>query len=473
MPRSRIWRAGAWGALLCFALVATSDGALADDAKPRAPDAPASANPPTHAFDPKGEDWEGLAQLVRLAKDTLGPQRVVTTPVLPLGQLERDDALLIVHPTRALDVDELEIFMRAGGRIVLLDDYGTGDGLLTKFHIQRVPMPDRPAQMLRGNPVFAIAETSADHSAVRDVAHVVTNHATGVVQPALQRLLVVHAQEGDADVALALAGVVGQGRLVAVGDASLLINSMLRFPGNRALGLGLVRYAAGVDGPSERHGKLYILANDFETVGSFGTDSTLAAAASDARRAVSGALETLRREGMPPVVALVLAVLLGVGIVAWTTARAGRTYRPTVLRFVRPIPLSTQGGVAGRAAALGLPRAPRAEVVIELKRALEDALAARIPLEMASPAARLVDSARQMQLLGPDELGELGRLMGDLRQMETALGSVDPERASRLARRVRTSDLLHLATRVQAMLASLGKIQEGHGGSPQRAAQSP
>jgi hypothetical protein len=480
MPRSRICRAGALGALLCFALVASGDGALADDAKPRAPDAPAAA------FNPKGEDWEGLAQLVRLAKDTLGPQRVVVTPVLPLGQLERDDALLIVHPTRALDVDELEIFMRAGGRIVLLDDYGTGDGLLTKFRIQRVPMPDRPAQMLRGNPVFAVAEPSADHPAVRDVAHVVTNHATGVEQPALQRLLVVHAEgEPDGrspaspepgrnlDVALALAGVVGQGRLVAVGDASIPINSMLRFPGNRALALGLVRYAAGVDGPSDRHGKLYILANDFETAGSFGTNSTLAGAAGDARRAVSGALETLRREGMPPLVALVLALLVGVGIVAWTTARAGRTYRPTVLRFIRPIPLSTQGGVAGRAASLGLPRAPRAEVVVELKRALEDALAARIPLEMASPAARLVDSARQIELLGPDELAELGRLMADLRNMETALVSVDPARASRLARRVRTSDVLHLATRVQAMLAALGKIQEGHAGSPQRVAQSP
>jgi hypothetical protein len=408
---------------------------------------------------------------------------VVVTPVLPLGKLERDDALLIVHPTRALDVDELEIFMRAGGRIVLLDDYGTGDALLAKFRVQRVPMPDRPAQMLRGNPVFAIAEPAADHPAVRDVAHVVTNHATGVEQPALQRLLVVHG-DGEPDVALALAGVVGQGRLVAVGDASIPINSMMRFPGNRALALGLVRYAAGVDGavssfggapppPSDRQGKLYVLANDFETAGSFGTDSTLAGAASDARRAVSGALETLRREGMPPLVALVLAVLVGVGIVAWTTARAGRTYRPTVLRFVRPIPVSTQGGVAGRAAALALPRAPRAEVVIELKRALEEALAARIPLEMASPAARLVDSARQVQLLGPDELGELGRLMGDLRDMESALGSVDPALANRPARRVRTSDLLHLATRVQAMLAVLASAPEGHAGSPQGAAQAP
>jgi hypothetical protein len=439
--------------------------ARADETKSRA------LSPPL-AFDPKGEDWEGLSELVRLAREALGPQRVVVTPVLPLGKLERDDALLIVHPTRALDVDELETFMRAGGRVVLLDDYGTGDELLSRFHILRVPMPDRPARMLRDKPVFAIAEPASEHPVLHDVAHVVTNHATGLEQPALQRLLVVSGDD-EPDVTLAVAGQVDRGRLVAVGDGSIVINGMMRFPGNRALAAGLVHYAAGGDPPDERRGKLYLLTNDFEMTGSFGNDSTLASAVGDARRLALGALETLRRDGMPPPVAFVIAVCVGLGILAYTMARSGRTYRPTLLRFVRPIPVSTQGGFAGRAAALGQPRAPRAQAVIELKRALEEAVAVRMPIEMALPAARLVDTARQLDLLGPDELGELGRLLGELRQMESAVGDSNPERAWRPARRVRLARVVDLSTRVQAMLRALAKKGDERSGGPPREPQGP
>jgi hypothetical protein len=417
------------------------------------------------AFDPAGDDWQGLSQLVRLARDLLGPQRVVVTQVLSLSQLERDDAIIMVHPTRAIDVDEIETFMRAGGRVVLVDDYGTGDELLARFHVLRVPMPDRPAQMLRGNPSFAIAEPVGDHSLIRSVTRVVTNHATGLAQPDLQKLLVVrsdpdhaeHPGHGDADVVLALAGIVGKGRLVAIGDASVFINTMMRFPGNMALAEGVVRYAAGVNEPSERHGRVYLLAGAFQMTGTVGDGTALGNAAGDGRRLVFGALETLQREGMPPPVALVMAVLVGAGIVGWTTLRAGRPYRPTPLRFVRKVPLSVQGGVAGRAAALAKPRAPRAEVVLELKRALEDALAQRVPLEPGSPAARLVDSARDLGLLGPDELGELTRLLADLRRLESVLVAADPAKAIRQAIRVPSSELHAVSTRVQAMLRALAQ----------------
>ncbi len=427
-------------------------------------------DPKSRAFDPTSENWEGLAELVRLAGEELGPQRVVVTSVLPLGQLEQDDALLLVHPTRALDVDELAAFMRAGGRVILLDDYGTGDELLSRFHVLRVPMPERPARMLRGNPSFAIAEPASDHpvlvglaglvgqagGGLRDAPPVVTNHATGLEQPALQRLLVVRG-DGEPDVTLAVAGVVGRGRFVAVGDASLLINSMLRFPGNGTLAVGLVRYAAGTLSPSERHGKLYLLTNDFDTTGSFGDDSTLGGAVGNARRALSGALETLQHDGMPAPAMLVLAVVVTLGLIAWTMANAGRTYRPTVLRFVRPIPVSMQGGAAGRAAALGRPNGPRGEAVLEMRRALEEALAARISIEGGPPAARLVEGVRQSGLLGPDDLEELRRLLGELRQMEAALAHEAPRRAWRLTRRVRLREITGVSKRVQGLFRALSK----------------
>jgi hypothetical protein len=276
-------------------------------------------------FDPRGEDWEGLSQLVRLAQAELssnaaGAQRVVVTSKLDLRDLRRQDGLLIIHPERILDADELSAFMRAGGRIVLLDDYGTGDGLLARFGIRRVPLPGRPAEMLRGNPSLAIAEPASAHPAVRDVNRIVTNHGTGLDHPALSPVLVVRG-EGEPDVLLAVAGAVGQGRLLAVGDASLGINAMMRYPGNRALCVALARYLTEDDAWGPRGGKLYVLVNDFDTVGTFGDDSRVGGAAGDVRRALEDALELLRHEGMPPLAAYLVALAVGLGVVIWASAR--------------------------------------------------------------------------------------------------------------------------------------------------------
>src|SRR5579859_3638527 len=71
----------------------------------------------------QGTDWEGLAQLVTLAQGETSPDRIVTPKRLDLGQLSPADALLIVHPLTHLDAGAIEAFIRAGGRVALLDDY--------------------------------------------------------------------------------------------------------------------------------------------------------------------------------------------------------------------------------------------------------------------------------------------------------------------------------------------------------------
>jgi hypothetical protein len=344
-------------------------------------------------LDPKGQDWEGLAQLVALAQAELGATRVVVTPSLDMRTLGRGDALLVVHPEGSLDVDELSSFMHAGGRIAMLDDYGTGDELLERFGIRRVPLPSHPAQTLRGNPAFAIAEAASTHSAVRDVGRVVTNHAVGLDHKALSAVLVVRG-EGEPDVLLSVAGAVGQGRLLAVGDSSILMNSMLRYPGNRQLALALVRYATEDDVWGKRDGKLYVLTNGFETTGSFGHDTSVGGAVATAMRAFDDAIETLRRDGMPPLASYLLSLAVGLGVIAWTSARAGRPHRPATPRFVRPVAPYMQGGIAGRAAVLGAPQTARVMAMLELKSALEEDVATRLGLDRTIPADELAARAR-------------------------------------------------------------------------------
>jgi hypothetical protein len=410
-------------------------------------------------FDPHGEDWEGLSQLVRIAQAELnvtgGAQRVEVVTRLDVGRLRREDGVILVHPERVVDADELSAFMRAGGRLVLLDDYGSGDGLLARFGIRRVPLPSRPAEMLRGNPSLAIAEPASAHPAVRDVSRVVTNHGTGLDHPALSPVLVVRG-DGEPDVLLAVAGAVGQGRLLAVGDASVAINGMMRYPGNRSLCAALVRYVTEDDAWGRRGGKLYILVNDFETTGSFGDDSRLGGAAGDARRALEDALEMLRHDGMPPLAAYLVALAVGLGVVVWTSARAGRTHRAVTPRFVRRVPSVAQGGVAGHAAILASPGTSRVLALLELKSALEEQLAARLGLDRPPPHDELVARVRSAGLLDGARVVALERLLASFARVEGTLVT-----RGRAAQRVRDADVVAVAARVKDLLESVGGARRG------------
>jgi hypothetical protein len=409
----------------------------------------AAQSPHTAPLDPQGEDWEGLAQLVRMATSELGPARVVATQRLALGTLSREDALLIVHPTRPLEVDELAAFMRAGGRVALFDDYGTGDALAAHFGIRRVPLPEHPLEMLRDNPSFAIAEPTGAHPAVHDVSRVVTNHGTGLVHPGLSPLLVVRG-DGEPDVLLGVAGAVGQGRLLVVGDASIAMNAMLRYPGNRELALGSLRYLVEDDAWGKRGGKLYVLTNVFETTGTYGNDSPLGGAALAAQRSLVESFESVRRDGMSPGAAYAAAIALGLLVVAWTARRVGRTHRPVVARFARPTPLTEQGGIAGHAAEAGAPGASRLLAIRELKSALEEDLATRLGLPRAPAPESLAAKAHGAGLLGAEDAEDLGRLLAVLAKIE---GAATGAHRRSPAERMPQAEIAALAERARRLLA--------------------
>jgi hypothetical protein len=384
-----------------------------------------------------------------MARHEFGAEQVVVTRRVDLGALGREDALLMVHPTGPVDVEELGMFMRAGGRILLFDDYGEGDALASHFGIRRVPLPGRPAEMLRSNPAFAIAEPAGPHPAVRNVSRVVTNHATGVEHPGLSPLLVVHG-DGEPDVLLSVAGAVGQGRLLVVGDSSVGMNEMLRYPGNRELCAGVLRYALEDDAWGKRGGKLYVLVNDFETIGTYGNDSRVGAAAALARRALSDGIDVLRREGMPPPAAYATAIAMGVLLLLWTGARAGKTHRPVIPRFARSTPVVQQGGIAGHAARAGAPKTSHLKVIHELKSALEEDLTARLGLARTPARDVLASKAKAAGLLDSEEAESLVRLLSTLSALEGVPGS----RRRAPAERMRNSEVVALAGRVQGLLAA-------------------
>src|SRR5258708_13003407 len=102
--------------------------------------------------DPGGEDWEGLAQFVRLAQKELGPKRALAEQRLELGVLRGEDAIIVVHPDGPLEAEELSAFMAAGGRVVLLHAYGPWSGPFARFPIRPPPLSPHPLHFLPHNP---------------------------------------------------------------------------------------------------------------------------------------------------------------------------------------------------------------------------------------------------------------------------------------------------------------------------------
>jgi hypothetical protein len=414
-------------------------------------------------FDLAGQDWEGCSELVRLARAELGPSRVVATKQLDFHDLRPEDGLLLLYPEHTLDVDELAGFMRAGGRVVLLDDYGRGDSLLRHFGMDRVAAPRHPAESLRRNPALAIAEPASPHPVVQNVQRVVTNHPTGLSNPDLSPVLKIRGQ-GERDVAVAVAGAVGKGRLLAVGDPSIVMNTMLRYAGNKAFAQGLVRYAVDNDQWGKRGGRLFVLSGDFDQKGAYGDEQ---ASFGDALRAAKDALEQMRHDGVPPALAYALAIAIGLALVVWVGSRAGKLHKPATPRFVRRVATVAQGGVAGHAAVIAAPQTSRVLAVLELKSALEEQLTAMLGLGKVPPHQELLAQIATHRLLDAEGVHTLRKL---LLRMSNAETMVVFQRSGGMVQPIRDNEVVSIARQVRQLLdvaeanaRALGPPSQAHG----------
>ncbi|MEA2751577.1 MAG: hypothetical protein QOI41_5720 [Myxococcales bacterium] len=396
-------------------------------------------------FDLAGSDWEGCAELVRLARAELGPLRVVATAQIDFHELKPDDGLLLLYPEKNLDVDELSKFMRAGGRVVMLDDFGRGDSLLRHFGMERVASPRRPAEFLRRNPQLALAEPASAHPVVSDVSRVVTNHPTGLSHPDLSPVLKIRGN-GEPDVVVAVAGAVGQGRLLAVGDPSIVMNSMLRYGGNKNFARGLVRYSVDHDSWGKRGGRLFIAAGGFDQKGNYGDEES---SWSDWKRGLLDALEVLRHDGMPSWIAYGLAIAVGLALVVWVGSRAGRLHKPITPRFVRKTPAVAQGGVAGHAAVIAAPQTSRVLAVLELKSALEEQLTSILGLPKVPGHTELMTQVQARGLLDAEGVVALRRLLLRMSNVETM---VVFQRSGGMVQPIRDNEVVSIARTVKQLL---------------------
>ncbi len=396
------------------------------------------------AYDVKSSDWDGLSDFIQLAKDEAGAGNVVTSASLDFGALGPQDAIVLLHPEGSLDLESVSRFLREGGRVVLFDDFGSGDQLLRHFQIQRVPLPAKPALELRHNPALAIAEP-AEHQTVHGVSRVVLNHASGVSHAELSPLLYVREDGTDEKTYVALAGAVEKGHLLVVGDSSVPINGMLRFPGNKTFVRNVLHYAYGGVGDVPAKGKIFIVSGAFEQAGSYGDASE--ASAFSKLHVVVDVFRDFKRDGFPPMVAYLAAGFIALALGFWVWTRATRVHRAATPRYVKPIPVAVQGGIAGHAAVIAARSTTRALAVLEIKTSLEEELCSALELDRAPAPDELARRAKDAGFMTEATAASLRRLLAYMGQVETLVLS----RRAEAMRRVRDTDVARCAKEAAAI----------------------
>lgn len=283
------------------------------------------------AYEPSSNHWDGLSALIELA--TEAGVTIETGDTIHMDALGSHDALLIVYPKRDLPVSSLTRFMRRGGRVALADDFGKGTELLRAFQIGRhaPQLPDR-ARWVRDNPALLIAEPVRSHPLARDVVALVTNHPQVVHHAQLEPVFAFDPQHG----AVVLTGMVGRGRLVTMGDASLLINNMLAFRGNRRFAANLLRYLAAGE-----EGRIFLATPETRIL-----PDRVASKSPSALRALEEGFRRVAGLQLPPPIVWLIAAVLALALItaAATTVPLRSPYRAEPLLALP----RTWGGFAGR-----------------------------------------------------------------------------------------------------------------------------
>lgn len=405
-------------------------------------------------FSTSSSRWEGYSEFVRLAQRTLGTARIKPSATLDFRKLEPQDAVIIVHPSRPLDEASLSAFLADGGRVALLDDFGKGTGLLRKFGIERINAPSDPEQRLRNNPDLAVAVPSVQvvagaergrHPITQHVDSVVTNHPVVFRHPDLTPVLEIRDRSGRVD-ALAVTGVIARrGRLLALGDPSVFINLMLRYPGNRQLAEGMVDYLAnrtdqdptspqsareGQVGPEEQaRSRIWIVTNDFDQEGTYGeTDSLL----EHIRRKMddaAAALASMDEEGIPPALAIALAAALALFALSSQLKNDLVLPRLSSQSFSRAPLLAAQTGLGARAEILSSKNASPILALMEMDAAIRETIARRLGINPAGTKDEL-SRAFTEKGLSPDDAAHLSNLLSEFRAYGQSLGRGRPRRTT-------------------------------------------
>ena len=387
----------------------------------------ASASAQTPA--PSQPRWDGLDMLLSVAREAELP--IVPGETIDLAQLTPNDALLMIGPESGLPTGGLTAFLREGGRIALLDDFGTGERLLGAYQVARVPAPESDVPALRGDRNLLVAYPASDHPLVEGVDLLLTNGASALRHRDLKPVFTF----GRTESALVLAGAVGAGRLVAVGDGSLFINQLMTVPAHRRFAKNLLAYL--------KHGSGRLLLADAHTrfEGTYGGSSARGLSR------VDGFLKRIAHPDLPPSVLSLLS--LGLCAIAAVVAIGSLPRRSPYVRADLLPRTSVYAGFAARVALSERNPPNLVWTLLDYRRELMAELARRLDLREPVTNEAILEGARARGLQG-EALSTLGALLSTLEHVAlTADTHAKPPR-------IRVSELRNVVRQGEELLTRLG-----------------
>lgn len=259
--------------LLLWAALAAAAPAVGDPAGD-----PAAG--PGGDYDVASSAWNGLASLVATAQKV--DIEVQTRTTLQWDRLDERTVLVLVAPQispTAEQLAELRRFLTAGGRLIVADDFRKGRSWVEPFGILWSDQPVQSDQHLEGSPHLPMVEVTG---ATQDMARykrwtsiqarftpleflghnlrkpVVLNHpaslrlAPGGDAALWGRAAVVGDQDPGRDTGWLAEAEYRGGRVLAIADASWLINQMVgRVYENRQFAANVLRYYCVMDRPCQ------------------------------------------------------------------------------------------------------------------------------------------------------------------------------------------------------------------------------
>jgi hypothetical protein len=257
-------------------------------------------------------EWNGLSEFLRLADSHDIELRPVST--LDYATLGPDDRLIVIYPTRELPAEQFAEFVVDGGRVLLFDDFGASTQILNRLDVERLPASSIPHNDHHlGRPGLPIFRPVGKHPLLVGVQEVVANHPSALRTSGGPIL-----PFEDPSAGLVYDMRLGRGKVVVVGDASLLINHMLLVGDNRKfLGNALRYLCRDVEGEC----RPFLLVGDVSLTGEYAAQSDprqdAAEWTEDALAAINRWVDRLSRE-VPPENALYYgSILLMIGVVVF------------------------------------------------------------------------------------------------------------------------------------------------------------
>ena len=208
-------------------------------------------------------EWNGLSRFSELTEE-LGMQ-VEEVDTLDWGEVDTEDLIIVIYPSRQLDSESFSSFMIDGGRVLLADDFGMSDRFLSRLSLERTePVAgELPHQQFvdeqPGWPVFA---PEGRHPLLEGVDEIVANY------PAILHNVGGPVVRYDEVGGFVYDMMLGEGRAVVVADPGIFLNAMLQTADNLQFTSNILTYLC----PAADGCRVWLLIEDFETVGTFGED---------------------------------------------------------------------------------------------------------------------------------------------------------------------------------------------------------